>query len=29
MLEHAVVHPMRHRVQLKRLMAEGTRPPKT
>jgi uncharacterized damage-inducible protein DinB len=28
MLEHAVVHPMRHRIQLERLMAEGTRPPK-
>ena len=28
MLEHAVVHPMRHRIQLERLMAEGTRSPK-
>jgi uncharacterized damage-inducible protein DinB len=26
MLEHAVVHPMRHRIQLERLMAEATRP---
>ena len=25
MLEHAVVHPMRHRIQLERLMAEGPR----
>jgi uncharacterized damage-inducible protein DinB len=25
MLEHAVVHPMRHRVQLERLMADGAR----
>lgn len=24
MLEHAVVHPMRHRIQLERLMAEST-----
>jgi hypothetical protein len=23
MLEHAVVHPMRHRIQLERLMARG------
>ena len=29
MLEHAVVHPMRHRIRLERLMEEGTRPPKT
>ena len=28
MLEHAIVHPMRHRVQLERLMAERTRSPK-
>lgn len=28
MLEHAVVHPMRHRIQLERLMAESARPPK-
>jgi uncharacterized damage-inducible protein DinB len=27
MLEHVVVHPMRHRIQLERLMAEGTRSP--
>jgi hypothetical protein len=27
MLEHAVVHPMRHRIQLERLMAQGA-PPK-
>ena len=28
MLEHAVVHPMRHRIQLERLMAESTPSPK-
>jgi hypothetical protein len=28
MLEHAVVHPMRHRIQLERLMAEGAPSPK-
>jgi uncharacterized damage-inducible protein DinB len=28
MLEHAVVHPMRHRMQLERLMAESKRSPK-
>ena len=28
MLEHAVVHPMRHRIQLERLMAQGARSPK-
>ncbi|MGE5358429.1 MAG: DinB family protein [Bacteroidales bacterium] len=27
MLEHAVVHPMRHRIQLERLMAEAKRTP--
>jgi hypothetical protein len=27
MLEHAVVHPMRHRIQLERLMAERARSP--
>jgi uncharacterized damage-inducible protein DinB len=28
MLEHAVVHPMRHRIQLERLMAERAQSPK-
>jgi uncharacterized damage-inducible protein DinB len=28
MLEHAVVHPMRHRIQLERLMAQHGRSPK-
>jgi len=27
MLEHAVVHPMRHRIQLERLMAAAQKPP--
>ena len=27
MLEHAVVHPMRHRIQLERLMAQASRSP--
>jgi len=26
MLEHAVVHPMRHRIQLERLMAQQAHP---